>query len=87
MTAYTTITEKGQITLPAEIRKTLNLSPGKKLKLTLEADRITITRPVDILEVRQILKDEIKKNKTANSNAKSGDGWTAHVKEKYGRKS
>jgi AbrB family looped-hinge helix DNA binding protein len=89
MTSYTTITEKGQITLPVEIRKFLNLTPGKKLKITIEDDHISITKPIDIKEVRQILKAEMIRSGTEDHSAKpqSGDGWTSHVKEKYGRKS
>ncbi len=40
MTALTTITAKGQITIPKDVRKALNLSPKDKLLVTVQGDRI-----------------------------------------------
>lgn len=47
-----TITQKGQTTIPAKIRKILNLKPGDTLKYELEEGRV-ILKPVrgSILDV------------------------------------
>ncbi|MGZ8556286.1 MAG: AbrB/MazE/SpoVT family DNA-binding domain-containing protein [Sulfuricurvum sp.] len=39
----TNITAKGQITIPAEIRKYLHLTAGQKVKVSCENNVITIT--------------------------------------------
>jgi len=38
-----TLTSKGQITIPADLRKRWNLKPGDKIAFEAEADRATIT--------------------------------------------
>jgi AbrB family looped-hinge helix DNA binding protein len=43
MTAHSTITAKGQTTVPKEIRDRLKLKPGDKIEYVVEADgRITL---------------------------------------------
>ena len=51
------ITSKGQITIPAEIRKSLHLATGQKVKFSCENNVITIT-PIesDISTVFGLLK-------------------------------
>jgi AbrB family looped-hinge helix DNA binding protein len=83
MIAYTTMTEKGQITLPAQIRRALQLTPGKKLQIVFDGDSISICKPVEIKETRRILQAEMAQNGTAAINTQSGDGWAAHVTETY----
>jgi AbrB family looped-hinge helix DNA binding protein len=41
---YVTMTEKGQITVPVEIRRTLGLKPGKKLNISLEGEDIRLVQ-------------------------------------------
>jgi len=36
--SYATITSKGQMTLPAKVRKAMQLHPGDKVQVTLAAD-------------------------------------------------
>jgi hypothetical protein len=55
------MTEKGQITLAAEMGK-----------------------PVDIEEVRRELQEQMALKGTEKLAVRSGDGWTAHVREKHG---
>ncbi len=38
------ITRKGQITVPAEIRRALDLHEGDKVALTMENDRVSLRR-------------------------------------------
>ncbi|MDR2211772.1 MAG: AbrB/MazE/SpoVT family DNA-binding domain-containing protein [Spirochaetaceae bacterium] len=83
MVKYATVTEKGQITLPVEMRRALKLEPGKKLSITLEGQSISISKPADIDEVRELLRRQMAKRGTGKKPARSGDGWTAHVREAY----
>ena len=42
MTAHSTVTAKGQTTIPGRIRKALRIKPGDRLEYSLEGDRATI---------------------------------------------
>ncbi len=39
---HSTVTKKGQTTIPGEIRKALRIQPGDKLEYVVEHDRATI---------------------------------------------
>jgi AbrB family looped-hinge helix DNA binding protein len=77
--------EKGQITVPVEIRRTLGLLPGKKLNISLNGDNIVIQKPAAVEDVRRLLKTEMKKQGTGRVKAESGAGWTAHAEERFGQ--
>jgi AbrB family looped-hinge helix DNA binding protein len=51
MIYQTTITKKGQITIPKEIRDILKLEEGKKLEVELDKKEIRIKPAPDILEL------------------------------------
>lgn len=53
MSYTTTITQKGQITIPKRLRDVLGLKEGKEISVDLEAERkaIRITAAPDILEL------------------------------------
>lgn len=44
MGAYTTMTSKGQLTIPKEVRERLNLAPGTRFFVT-ERDGLVVARP------------------------------------------
>lgn len=89
---YTTMTEKGQITLPAAIRRKLKLEPGKKLSVTLGSDQhIIVESPPSLEEMQRKNREYLlshgfteKKLKEMAENFHNGDGWAAYVREKYG---
>jgi len=49
--AQTTITQKGQITIPKKFREKFNIKPYSKLHLETARDHIKITPVVDILDL------------------------------------
>jgi len=55
--AVSTITKKGQTTIPGEIRRHLNLKPGDRLEFLVEADGKVVLVPanVDIADLKGIL--------------------------------
>lgn len=59
----TTITQKGQATIPAPIRKRLGLKPGHRLLFNEMGDKVFITPEVDISSLRGSIKTNIKWNK------------------------
>lgn len=61
MTYSTTITQKGQITIPKIIRDALRMKIGQKISLELEKEEIRIRVFPDILQIAGTIK--AKKNK------------------------
>ncbi len=56
------ITSKGQIVIPSEVRKKLNIQKGQKLVVSVEENRIILEPVEDILRKgRGLLKDDGKK--------------------------
>jgi AbrB family looped-hinge helix DNA binding protein len=51
----TTITSKGQITIPAKLRRKLGLKPGMKLEFDETASFVKATRPVDLKRMRSAI--------------------------------
>lgn len=45
----TTITKKGQVTIPVEIRRSLGLTPGDKIGFVLEDDQLRVVRPGSVV--------------------------------------
>jgi AbrB family looped-hinge helix DNA binding protein len=45
-----TLTAKGQVTIPAEVRRFLNLKPGDQIAFVLEDGRVTVVRSEDRIE-------------------------------------
>ncbi|HEY1646266.1 MAG TPA: AbrB/MazE/SpoVT family DNA-binding domain-containing protein [Candidatus Saccharimonadales bacterium] len=92
MTYYSTVTSKGQITLPARIRKDMNLKTGQKVSITQGIhDQVNIEIPPSLDDIRAQLQSNLKKqgftpNKLRKiaEEYKSGDGFASYVGEKYG---
>ncbi|MGB6839052.1 MAG: AbrB/MazE/SpoVT family DNA-binding domain-containing protein [Microgenomates group bacterium] len=51
MQTITTLTQKGQITLPKKIREKAGLKPYNKVYLEASADSVKITPTYDILDI------------------------------------
>jgi AbrB family looped-hinge helix DNA binding protein len=83
--SYVTMTVKGRITVPAEIRRILGLIPGKKLNISLKGDDIVIKKPAAVEDVRQRLRTEMEEQGTGSVKIEGGAGWTAHVEERFGK--
>jgi len=56
----TTLTRKGQVTVPVEIRRALGLKEGDKLTFTLEDGKVSLERAGSVVErTAGILKSEV----------------------------
>ncbi len=55
--AVSTITSKGQTTIPGEIRRHLKLKPGDRIEFVVEADGKVVLMPatVDVRELKGLL--------------------------------
>lgn len=61
MQFITTVTQKGQITLPKKVRDKLGIDIYSKVYLQIEDDKISIKPAEDILDLAGRLKPKIKK--------------------------
>jgi antitoxin PrlF len=52
-----TLTSKGQTTLPREVREALGLKPGDKLAYRVEGETVRLTRPRSLIELAGCLAD------------------------------
>lgn len=59
----TTVTTKGQATIPASIRHRFGIKPGQKILFEERGNEIVIKRILDIASLRGSLKTNIKWNK------------------------
>lgn len=77
---YTTkITSQGTISIPSALRKKYDLKVGQTVTLT-DNGQITIIKNTDFATLRA---ENAKYLPKSPINYKSGDGFTAHVLEKY----
>ncbi|MDR0958909.1 MAG: AbrB/MazE/SpoVT family DNA-binding domain-containing protein [Propionibacteriaceae bacterium] len=81
---YSTISTKGQITLPAEIRRELGLKPGQKVGMSVKDGSVVIAPPVTLDDVRSRLRAAAEASGTWGTQPRAGEGWAAHVREHYG---
>lgn len=94
MTYYSTITSKGQMTLPADIRSKLHIEPGQRVAIHMNEQGEAVIKPIVSLE-------ELRKKTYASLRArgitddmvremalgyKNGDGMAAAVDEEYGQR-
>ncbi len=82
----TKITSQGTITLPVELRNKYNLSAGDVVMIR-EDGKLLFTKTPSISEIRKHSREHLIKHNLLDvaANYKNGDGWAAHVIEKYGK--
>lgn len=71
-----TVTSKGQVTIPAEIRKAMSLSVGERVVFTQLDDGTTVMRAKtrSVLELKGLLKAAAKKRKVSVEDMNIGRG-------------
>lgn len=92
MTYIATISSKGQITLPAEIRRELKLRPGDKITIVKRANMAEIkpsTYDQELAELRKQAEAIMKKNGTwgmpwEEVRKRAEEARTEYYREKYG---
>jgi len=82
---YATVSTKGQVTIPVEIRQALDIQPGRRIGFRMEGDTVSLEVPATIEEVRTMLQAAMRANGTLGLPYRNGDGWAAHVRQKYGQ--
>jgi len=82
---YSTITTKGQITLPASWRRQLNLESGQKVAMREVDGAIIIDPPQRLANLRMRARAEMEAAGTWGMEASADQGWVAAVADKMGR--
>lgn len=84
----TVITSKGTTTIPKEIRDSLGLTPGSKVKYTMQRGRVSIERALTIDEVRaqnaKLMPKELLSEPTEAIIEKARERRGAELKKKLG---
>lgn len=61
---YATVTSKGQVTLPVELRRSLKVEPGQMVGFRVEGDHAVMEAPPDLESVRDRLEQAARRNGT-----------------------
>ena len=62
-----TMSEKGQVTIPQEIRKSLNISKGDALVVEMDAQGAIIMRPAAVLPIENYSAERLKEFAVADA--------------------
>jgi AbrB family looped-hinge helix DNA binding protein len=84
-TAYTTMTAKGQITLPSELRRRFGLEPGQRLAISADGGHIRIAIPQGIEAVRAEIRRQAESAGTWGTEFDVSDGWASAAADRLGR--
>lgn len=79
----TTLTERGQVSMPASLRKELHLMPGQPLrweKVSEDECRVTIVRPRDA-KTAQSMRGFMKRFQKGSNLPKTTRGWMELLRE------
>lgn len=86
MTYSTTITSKGQITLPVILRQQLKLLPGRKVTVKLHGKQLIIDAPIDINDIRMRNQAHMQQNQGIDISDRAIDNiMLESAKERYQR--
>ena len=93
MNKYTTVTAKGQITLPASLRKQLRITEGTKVRVSRgPGNQIIIDAPPTVDVVRERFASELAVNgfsadelRAMAHGYQNGEGLQARARGRYGR--
>ena len=76
-----TITQKGQVTIPVDIRRFLGVSPYERVTFVREANQIYIRPAKSFLDLKGSVRSEKKV-----SNEKMDKAVLKHIRNQYGKK-
>ena len=77
---YSTVSSKGQTTLPKQVRNALHLEAGKQLVYEIEEGRVIVRAHPGILGSAGVLKNHIKKPLSWQSERTISRGeWVEHI--------
>ena len=82
---YTIITRKGQITLPAEIRRELDLKQGDRITVTVDAKEVRLRPTASVVErTAGVFKTNQPPLSAEELRRKAEEAWAEDVLERMG---
>jgi AbrB family looped-hinge helix DNA binding protein len=79
---YTNLTSKGQMTLPAPVRRGMGLAPGGRVRVQWDGQRAFIDPAPEIGGLRARARREAEAAGTWGRLYRSGDGFTAQARQR-----
>jgi AbrB family looped-hinge helix DNA binding protein len=83
---YSTITSKGQVTLPAPLRHRLGFRPGLRVAMREVDGTIVIDQPDDIAAIRARAEAEMRAAGTWGQDIDPDLGWAEAATDRLGRR-
>jgi AbrB family looped-hinge helix DNA binding protein len=80
---YSTVTAKGQVTLPAELRQRFGFRPGQKVAITADEHGIRVEAPPNIVDVRSRLRAEMMAQGTWGTELNPAEAWAQDAVERH----
>ena len=80
--SYSTVTAKGQITLPITMRTALGIDAGQKVAMRQEGDAIVVGPAKSVAALRLKLRDEMARAGTLDGSVSSPAGWDAQARSR-----
>ncbi|MDR0284711.1 MAG: AbrB/MazE/SpoVT family DNA-binding domain-containing protein [Propionibacteriaceae bacterium] len=80
---YATVTSKGQVTLPVELRRALGIVPGQTVGFTVGEGRAVMEPAGDVETVRSMLERAARRNGTWGTKPDVHKAWQEAAVERY----
>ena len=80
---YATVTSKGQVTLPVELRRALGIEPGQTVCFHQTGDQVVFQVPGDTDATRAKLERAAKRNGTWGRDATGRSAWEDAAVRRY----
>ncbi|MDR1712458.1 MAG: AbrB/MazE/SpoVT family DNA-binding domain-containing protein [Propionibacteriaceae bacterium] len=80
---YSTVTAKGQITLPAEVRRRFGFRPGQKVAIVADDSGVRVEAPGSVADVRARLRAEMTAQGTWGAPLDPAAAWSDDTAERH----
>ena len=81
---YATVTSKGQVTLPAELRRAFGIKPGQTIGFRPSGDHVIIEPAAAVEDVRDMLEQAARRNGTWGTAPAVPPAWQEAAVRRYG---
>jgi AbrB family looped-hinge helix DNA binding protein len=80
---YATVTSKGQVTLPVELRRELGIEPGQIVGFRNEDGKTVLELPGGVEAVRSVLERAARRNGTWGARPNASEAWREAAVSRY----
>ena len=83
MTITHTVKIPANYRISLDLPRSIPIGAKARVEINIPAKNTTSKSAFQIEHVRQLLRKEMSEKETAAVSAENGDGWEAHIKERY----